>query len=73
MIYRKYKEYTIRKNYISNTYEIRKGYKYLYKKNENWLPNIVVFPRLKDAKNFIDKLDNNEICLNNYEWKSRNI
>ena len=74
MLYREYKGYTIRKNCIIDTYEIRKDYKYLYQKcHGDWYPSMVVFHRLKDAKKFIDKLVNNEICLDHYEWRSRNI
>lgn len=74
-LYREYKGYTIRKNCVMDTYEIRKNYKYLYQKccHDNWYSTMVIFPRLKDAKKFIDRLVNNEISLDHYEWKSRSI
>lgn len=64
MTRRKYKGYIIKKNYACGIYEIRtvngKAYTTLDGKH---IGAIKIFPRLKDAKEFIDNNDFNGIIF----------
>lgn len=62
-MYREYKGYIIKKNFVVDSYEIKNGSKKLH-----YGTAVQSFKRLRDAKEFIDKLENNEIQSAYYRW-----
>lgn len=63
MRYREYKGYTLIKDYVINEYSICKDGKALHYGTCKQF-----FGKLKDAKSFIDRMENNEITNSAYRW-----